>query len=168
MSDIDLTLHQFQREDEEKHAKQMADKLSLSYINLVGYPVAPEVLTIIPEDQARKYNVVSYLRAQESVKVATFHPKNPELTKFLADLAIASKNKFMLSFCSKSSVLYGLSLYRVLAPEAPKEEKVEVTEEREASFDEEIKTFEGLKEKTNIFCVFKFLFSNDSNAVHFI
>jgi len=147
MPDIDLTLQQFAREDEEKHAKETAEKLKLPYINLVGYPVAPEVLAMIPEEQAKRVGVVSYLRAGNIVKVATTDPKSPAIKPLLAQLATASKNEFVISYCSKTSLLYGLHLYKILVPEMPKEEKVVVTTEKEANFEEEIKTFEDLKEK---------------------
>lgn len=147
MADIDLTLQQFAREDEEKHAKETAEKLKLPYINLVSYPIAPDVLTIIPQDQALKYYVVAYLRAGDTVKVATNNPQNPEQGKFLAEISTAAKVKMVVSYCSETSLRYTLSLYQVLAPEAPKEEKVEVTAEKKEQFEEELKTFQDLKEK---------------------
>lgn len=147
MPDINLTLQHMAREDEEKHAQTKASSLGLPYINLVGYPVAPEVLAIIPQDQAIANSVVAYLRAGELIRVASDNPENPELKPFLDNLSQASKNKFALSFCSTTSLQYAISLYRVLNPETPKEQKVEVTKEKESNFEEEIKTFEALKQK---------------------
>lgn len=147
MPDIDLTLQQFAREDEEKHAEEQAKKLKLPYINLVSYPVAPDVLGIIPKEEAATYGAVSYLRAGKIVRVASNTPQNPKLKPFLEKLALASKNEFVISYCSKTSFLYALQLYKVLMPEMPKEEKVEVTKETEDNFEKEIQTFEDLKEK---------------------
>jgi len=147
MPDIDIKLQQFAREDEEKHAKEAAKKLNLPYINLVGYPFAPDVLALIPEEQAFRLRAVSYLRAGKTIRVATDQPQNPEFKPFLAKLTAASKNQFVLSFCSETSLRYSLSLYKILVPQIRKEEKVEVTKEKEESFEEEIKTFEDLKEK---------------------
>jgi len=174
MPNIDLTLQQFAREDEEKHAQEAAKKLKMPYINLVGYPVAPEVLSIIPQDQALKYGVISYLRGGDIVKVATHNPQNKDLQPFLNQLIAATKNKFTLSYCSETSMRYGLSLYNLLAPEAPKEEKVEVTKEKEESFEEELKTFQDLKEKITKVSTTKLLdlifagaIKNDATDVHF-
>lgn len=147
MADIDLTLQQFAREDEEKHAKETAAKLELPYISLVSYPIAPEVIKTIPEDQAIKHGVVAYLRAGGTVKVATHKRPSDELRKFLDEIANAAKIKISISFCSETSLKYALSLYRVLIPEMPKDEKVQVTEEKKESFEEELKSFQDLKEK---------------------
>lgn len=146
MSDIDLTLQQFAREDEEKHIKEEAEKLKLPYINLVGYSIAPDVLAIIPEDQAIKNKAVAYLRADQTVKVASNEPQNPELKKFVADLALATKLEITLALCSETSIRYALSLYHVLIPEMPKEAQVEVTQEAEDKF-ADIKSFDDLKAK---------------------
>ena len=173
MPDIDLTLQQFAREDEEKHAQAAAKKLKLPYINLVGYPIAPEVLSIIPEEQANKYGVISYLRAGEMVRVATHTPQNKDLQPLLNKLSAATKNQFVISYCSETSLRYGLSLYHVLAPEAPKEEKVEVTQAKEEIFEEELKTFQDLKEKITqvsttelLDLVFAGAIKNDATDIH--
>ena len=173
MPDIDLTLQQFAREDEERHAKEQAEKLKLPYINLVGYPVAPDVLAIIPEEQGRKFGAIAYLRAGKIVRVASNTPQNPALKPFLGQLATASHNELVISYCSQTSLLYGLQLYKILLPEMPKEEKVEVTEEKEASFEKELQTFENLKEKISqvsttelLDIVFAGAIKNDATDIH--
>ncbi len=173
MPDIDLTLQQFAREDEEKHAQAAAKKLGLPYINLVGYPAAPEVLAIIPETQANQFSVVSYLRAADKVRVATNNPQNSALKPFLDQLSKASKNQFIISYCSEASLRYGLGLYRVLVPEMPKEAKVEVTQDKEESFEKALQTFEDLKEKITkvsttelLDLVFAGAMKNDASDIH--
>ncbi len=173
MPDIDNTLRNIAREDEEKHAEELAKKLDLPYINLVGYPVGPEVLSIIPEEQAQRFGVVAYLRAGDMVRVATDKPQSPELKPFLEELTKAANSQFNISCCSKTSLLYGLALYRVLVPETPKDEIVEVTKEKEANFEEELKTFEDLKEKITkvsttelLNLIFAGAIKNDATDIH--
>lgn len=147
MPDIDLQLQSIAREDEEKHTKEQAKKLGLPYINLVGYPFAPDVMALVPEDQAQKYGVVAYLHAGDKIRVATHTPQNPELNSFINQLQAATKSTIELSYCSETSIRYGLGLYPVLLPAKVKEEKIEVTKEKEATFEKEIETLEQLKEK---------------------
>ncbi len=146
MAEIDNILSNFQREDEEKHAQEEAKRLGLEYINLVGYPFAPDVLAIIPPAQSATHQVVSYLKVGEKVKVATDQPANEKLNQFLKDLSLATKLTFTISYCSKTSLEYSISLYRVLNPTV-EEKKVEVTEQAESSFETEIQSMEKLKEK---------------------
>ncbi len=147
MADIDLTLQQFAREDEERHAKEEAAKLKLPYINLVGYPITPEILNLIPRDSALNHNLIAYLRAGNIVRVATHQENITALTEVIRTLSVAAKLEFKLSYASESSMRYGLSLYDILLPEKPKEEKVQVTAEGQKNFALEIKSFADLKEK---------------------
>lgn len=173
MNDIDLTLQNMARQDEEKHAKETAEKLKLPYINLVGYPVAPDVLNIIPQDQAVKHSAVSYLRMGDKVRVATPRPADEALQKFLAELTAATKNQFVLSYCSETSLRYGLYLYKVLIKEAPKAEKVAVTKESQTHFEEELKSLQDLKEKISqvsttelLDLIFAGAVKNDASDIH--
>jgi len=173
MADIDLTLQQFSREDEEKHTKERAEKLSLPYVNLVNHPIAPDVINIIPEDQAQKYQTLCYLRTGNDIKAATTQPQNPKLQNFLAEISAAAKVQIKLYYCSETSMRYGLALYQVLAPEAPKEDKVEVTEKQKAQFEEELKTFQDLKEKITkvsttelLDLIFAGAMKNDASDIH--
>lgn len=143
--DIDLTLNQFNREDEEKAAKAKAASLNMTYVSLMNYPIAPEVLSIIPIEQAQKFQVVSYLRDGDNIHAASNNPENPQLKELLDQIAVAAKVKFQLGFCSDSSLKYGLSLYKTLLPEAVSNEKVEIGKEEQDSFD--IKNLDSLKEK---------------------
>lgn len=167
-----MTLQQFAREDEEKHIKEEADKLKIPYINLVSYPIAPDILAIIPEDQAIKNKAVAYLRAGQVVKVASNEPQNPELKKFIADLTVATKFEITLTLCSETSIRYALSLYHVLIPEMPKEAQVEVTKEAEEKF-ADVESFADLKEKIStvsttelLDLVFAGAVKNDASDIH--
>ncbi|MBM2821212.1 MAG: gspE, partial [Candidatus Berkelbacteria bacterium] len=146
MPDIDMTLQHMARDDEERHAKEAAKKLSLPYINLVSYPFAPDVMAIIPEEMALTHSVVAYLKAENVVRVASNNPQNTNLKKFLDDLKVATKNDYPISYCSDTSINYALTMYKMLVPKV-QEGKVEVTEEKEQSFEKEIKTLSDLKEK---------------------
>lgn len=146
MPDIDLTLQHMAREDEEKHAKEAAKKYGLPYINLVNYPFAPDVLSIIPENQAVTLGVVSYLKADKIVRVATNDPQNEALKTYLKAIETEQKCEFKISYCSNTSIRYALSMYTMLLPQI-QQKKVEVTEQKEAKFEEEIQNLEDLKEK---------------------
>lgn len=173
MSDIDLTLQQFAREDEEKHAKEQAEKLKLPYINLIGYPLAPEVLNIIPKEEAFTHSLVAYLRMGNTVRVTTNKPTDPGLNEYIDKLKQATQNEVVLSYCSETSMRYGLTLYRTLLPEIQKNDKVEVTKENQGSFEDQIQSFSDLKEKITkvsttqlLDVVFAGAVKNDATDIH--
>ena len=173
MVDINKTLQFFAREDEERHAEEHAKKLKLEYINLVGYPVSPEILGLIPAEQALTFFAVSYLRVGNTVKIATNHPNDPGLNALIEQLKAATKYDFKLTYCSETSIRYALSLYAVMVPKNSQTDRVEVTKQTEADFEEEIKTFEGLKQKiatvstTEVLdVIFAGAMKNDASDVH--
>ncbi len=117
--DISKALKMFSREEEEKLARDQAARLGYPYINLVGFPFTPEVISVLPKDQSKALQAVSFYKLNDVVKVATSNPKNPELVPFLKDLAAATNLKFYLYFCSDSSLKYGLAQLEFVK-EAPK------------------------------------------------
>ncbi len=119
MADIDKALKIFSREGEEKDAKAKAKALGFPYVNLMGYPFTPDVLSIIPKEIAKSQKVVSFYAVNGKVKVASPEPKNPSLVPALKELAGATNNKFYLYYCSESSLGYGLEQLEFIK-EAPK------------------------------------------------
>lgn len=117
--DIGKALKMFSREGEEKLTRDQAARLGVPYINLVGFPFTPELLTIIPKDQAKHLALVAFYKLNDVVKVATTNPKNPALIPFLKDLATATNLKFYLYYCSDSSIRYSLAQLEFVK-EAPK------------------------------------------------
>lgn len=119
MTDLNKALKMFSREEEEKLARDQAAKLGFPYVNLVGFPFTPDVLTVIPKEQSKTLSLISFYKLNDVVKVATNNPKNPALIPFLKDLAAATNNKFYLYFCSETSIRYSLAQLEFVK-EAPK------------------------------------------------
>jgi len=129
MSDIDKALQIFSREGEERAEKIKAQKLGLPYVNLVGYPFTPDVLSIIPKDQANLLQIVSFYKINNQVKVASPVPENPNIVTFLKELAQATGLRFYLYMCSESSVRYGLTQLEFVRDKPKTLEKHVITEE---------------------------------------
>jgi len=109
MADIEKALKIFSREGEEKATRERSAKIGVPYVNLVGYPFTPEVLSIVPKEQASEHGVVAFYRLNDQVKVATPKPENPTLVPFLRELSVSTNYKFHLYLCSESSLRYGLA-----------------------------------------------------------
>ncbi len=119
MADLDNALQMFARSGEEKATREKSQSLSLPYVNLVGYPFTPDVLTVIPKEEATKYRVIAFFKLNNDVRVATDDPANPALIPALKQLAVATRAKFYLHLCSKTSLDYALSQLEFVK-EAPK------------------------------------------------
>lgn len=60
--------------DLEKLTKKQATDLNLSYINLDGFPIAPEALALIPREESEQKKIVCFFHVGDELKFATTQP----------------------------------------------------------------------------------------------
>ena len=63
----------------EQEVERTAATVGVPYINLKGFPVSPEALSLIAETQAREKNVVCFFYAGSEFRVAALNPKDLSL-----------------------------------------------------------------------------------------
>jgi len=174
MNNVDTTLQHMAHDDEEKFAQDKAKSLGLPYINLTGFPVEPRLLKLISEEEANKYRLIACLRdSSNKIKLLTDNAENPELTNFIDELKTKTSEEFLLTLGSKTSVDYGLGLYKNLAPEESAVETVHVTEKMEEGFEIGLENLEKLKDKISqvstsdvLDLIFAGAIKNDASDVH--
>ena len=145
--DIEKTLKYISRGDEEKQTKLLADKFKLSYINLMDYPILPDVLNIIPEDIANQEKIVAYLKVAQDVRAATPNPGNKNLAEIISKISRAGDYKFQIAVCSNSSYRYAMQLYKLFPKAEATKQRVEISREKEEHFKHDIKSLVDLKDK---------------------
>jgi type II secretory ATPase GspE/PulE/Tfp pilus assembly ATPase PilB-like protein len=137
MPDIKNKLFYLNRTQEERHTEELAKKLKMPYINLVGYPLTEEILNFIPEENAIQFRVIPYLKVGKTIKIASVRPNDPALKAFLDQFSKTIGAIFVLTVVSESSFVYGVSQYEKI-----RNAKVKVVtdqaKEEEESFDEKI------------------------------
>ncbi len=133
----------------EKNTQNKASSLGMYYINLFGFPISPEAISLIPEDVATKNNIVCFFYDGEKTRVATSNPENKEIKKIIESL---EKNLFVKNdtyLISQNSLKYGLSIYKNI-PKASKVDKgVKITEDDLEKFKKEIKDYKSINDKIN-------------------
>jgi type II secretory ATPase GspE/PulE/Tfp pilus assembly ATPase PilB-like protein len=174
MNNMDSTLQRIARDDEEKLAEQKAQVMGLPYINLVGYPIEPKILRMIPVESAKQFRAVAYLRdSNGTIKVLTDKEISTELDQFLQKLGKETNEDFLLTFGSNTSVDYALSLYQTLLVEKSTDETVHVTKQLEEQFEEGLQNLQNLKDKISgistsdvLDLIFAGAIKNDASDVH--
>jgi type IV pilus assembly protein PilB len=109
--DISKKIFYLNREQEELHTQTRAKELGLPYISLTSYPLVKEILSIIPEEFAAKYEIIPYLKIGKDVKIGVTNPENPEMVEFLKQYSRDLNVVFRMSVVSNTSFLYGISMY---------------------------------------------------------
>lgn len=143
---IDQAIYQFKREDEETYTRQQAKKHHLSYVNLVGYPIAPRVLQMIPAKDALDYGMIPYLHVDNKLKVAVTQPSGAVLD-YLQNLSNQTNLEITLALCSQSSLRFGLSLYVLNAEREAQATSIAVTAEEQKQALTDIKSREELERR---------------------
>ena len=138
MVDIKNKIYFLNREQEERHTEELAKKHQLPYINLVNYPLLEEILKIVPEEYAIQYQVVPYLKIGKTIKLGVVNPASEVLAKFLDSFGKTTGIEFTITVVSKTSFLYGISIYENLRNAKLAQKNTEVQKQKE-SFEDEIK-----------------------------
>lgn len=144
---VEKALKFINREEEEQQTSAMAAQLGLQYINLVSYPILPDILRLIPKEIAEKNHLISFLKIGDTLEIATSRPANPELPKLLSIFKDATNLKPKLVLTSESSIRYAVKLYDTLQTEGKTQEKVTVTEAETQNWKREFQNLGDLKEK---------------------
>jgi len=122
IKDEDSSLGKFTKKMQEIKIKEMeavssnlADERGVGYINLVGFPITPESLSLIDESEARKLQIICFFNDFENIRLGAIDPLGSEVQDKLSEL----QSKFFVPNASvyqisQHSLDYGLKLYLTL------------------------------------------------------
>ena len=144
---LEKAFGEYVKKQEELTTKNKADALGIPYINLIGYPIKPETLVIIPKEIAEKYQMVAFLKAEGRLRVATVDAKNYEMRRAVSGIAAHKGLELYLALASPSSIKYALENYKLVPAQPIKTKELEISKKAEVAFEKEIKSLADLKEK---------------------
>ncbi|MEI8060958.1 MAG: GspE/PulE family protein [Candidatus Berkelbacteria bacterium] len=111
MVDIDQKLFNLRRQDEEELTQALAARLGMGYVDMVGYPFAPELYMLFPAEIMLQYAFVPYLKIGKEIKLAITNSLNDRLKNYLNEYSQANNTKFAFSIVSKTGLLYTVDYF---------------------------------------------------------
>jgi type IV pilus assembly protein PilB len=94
-------LQDINAEFEEREAQELAIKLGLEYINIAKFPLNPDVLVKIGDEQkSRDFMVIPFFKNLNKIKIAVVNPENPETKNYIKELK--QTFKVTVFICTKS------------------------------------------------------------------
>lgn len=137
------------RSEIERLAKQKAAGAGLPYINLFGFAISPEALSIIEETEAKRLAAICFLYDGDNIRLATTKPESQEVADLLKSLGERYHAKAGLYFISDFSLNYGLNFYKTISKPRMVERGVKIKEEDLNKYTENFSSFDSLKEQIN-------------------
>ena len=142
------TIKKLRHISEEEETSRRAKSLGLPYIDLSIIPVATEIVTIIPEKQARKGLFAAIKKIGKKVYIAAFNPELQETKKIIGNLKKEKGFEINFFVASQPSLEKAWECYRKKTlSEVHEEQKVYLKEEELTDFEKGIRDITELKER---------------------
>lgn len=141
-------LTELELKKKEELAKEKAQQLSLEYIYLVGFPIGPEVLKLVPEEKAQEAQLIPFFHHENQIRLAVVDPDYPGVQEIISTLQKDQPQAHIaLYLTSEHSLAQALKLYAAVPKIKPVKYGVEITEEQLTRYTAELKTFRDLEEE---------------------
>ena len=133
----------------ERQTKQQAAQMGVPYVDLFGFPISPEALMLMKEEEAQTLNAVCFLYDGENFRMASIDPQDEQVKSKFDELNKKYYTKGKLYLMSEHSLKHALKLYKTLPKVRKFVKGVEVKEEDLEKFKADIESYKSLGEKIN-------------------
>lgn len=161
-------MHAMGLEKLEEVCQDQAAELGFQYINLKGFPIGPEILSLVPEDQAIRMRTVAFFKIGGQIRIATCLPDHPELHDVIAMLQRQFPGaQISMYLTSEHSMTEALKLYKNIARVKTVQTNVAITKEDIERFQAAIKSFADMSaqlQKVNTTEVFAIIIAMSLNV----
>ncbi len=141
-------MHEIELDKLEQLTQGVATNLGMDYINLKGFPIGPEVLSLIPETTAKQIQAIPFFKMQNQIRIGTRIPDHPELHDIIADIQRRFPGtKVTMYLISEHSFESAFKLYKNIAQVKEIVRDVSLTQEDLDRFQTEIKDFEMMAKR---------------------
>ncbi len=140
---LDSKLTEIKNDELEDQVKNRATVLSLSYINLKGFPISQDSLSFIQKNKAESLRVICFALLDRDVKIATTDPENPQLKKLIQEIEEGGKT-VELFLTSELSFSYAIKLYENLPKFIPMKKGVSISKSDLEKYKQDDLTFDKL------------------------
>lgn len=133
--------------DLERKTMAQAAELGMEYINLKGFPIGPEVLSLVSEEEAKKNKILCFFRLENEIRLATCDTAIDQ-TEVLADLQrLYSGSHIVVYLTSTHSFDLAMALYKNIAKVKKIITDVVITENDLKKYQAELSNYGDLNKK---------------------
>ncbi len=140
-------IKQLDDQKKEELTREMADKSGYPYISLKGFPVAPEAMSVISEEEAKRLRVVCFFKTDAEIRLGAVEPGRSEVAALLDKLADEYRVHGQIYMISDTSFEAAIKLYAKIPKPRKVVSGIEITEADLNRLRGEIDTFRDLNDK---------------------
>jgi len=131
----------------EQEAKSKATVAKTPYINLVGFPIRPEALSLIDEQTAKKLKVITFFSRERDIRIGAVDPSLPEIQKIIQEIEKVHDAHIKPYLISDHSFEMASKLYDILPKIRETESGVKISAQDYQRYKKEITTFKDLEKR---------------------
>ena len=144
--DTKVKLQQLRRESEEEKAKNLADKLGFSYIDLRISPIDEYALALRKKEEATAAKAAIIQKRQRDLIIVTTNPQSKETVSFIEGLK-KDGYKAEIMITSKSNLGRALEKYELVKTKKEITQKAEIDIEELKQIEKDINNLKDLEQK---------------------
>jgi len=135
---VETKLEEIKIKEKEEVTRKESEGHKISYANLVGFPISPEAIALIPEQQAKELKVVCFLYTGPEIRLGTTDTSNEKVKELLYQLEERHKAHGVIYSISENSFQTALNFYRTLPKIRKEVNGVEITSDELEKYQKEI------------------------------
>ena len=133
----------------ERLTKQRADSLGIPYINLFSFPISPEALVLVKEEEARRLSVVCFYYDGKNLRLGALNPQDQAVLTLADELAKKYFTENQIYLISENSLNYALNIYKTIPKPREIIKGVKITKADLDKYSEKFASFRDLQEQIN-------------------
>lgn len=133
----------------EREAEASAGAQGLPYINLFGFPISPEAISLIKRERSALASAVCFYYDGSRLRIGAIDPNNAELAEIKAELKEQYHTDVSIYYISKHSLNYAFKLYDKLPKIRKMIKGVEIDPADLEKYSEQVKDYKALDEIIN-------------------
>ncbi|RMD52069.1 type II/IV secretion system protein [Candidatus Parcubacteria bacterium] len=130
----------------EEEIKEIANLAGFPYINLQGFAISAEALTLIPEDQARKFKVVAFLHTGPELRIGAVNPADEKVSDIAFQLSERLKTNTVIYQISEESLKKALEFYKTIPKARVIIKGVQIKEDVLAKYQDKMNNFSDIQQ----------------------
>lgn len=134
------------RQAKEKSTQEKARELGLSYIDIAATPINPDLLKLIPPEEAKSALLMPFFRLGKKLRITVADPTSPTTRATIESLKTQGY-AININLASDDGILEALRLYSSPQYRIKKELDTNLDEEKIKAYEQELETLKQLPEK---------------------